>query len=214
LAISIQEWENEIQGNLIRLLKSGERFTCDLSLWQSDQGKLHRFGGFRGGDPEEETEMIRVSDVTRKEGESARLKCSSLETQGRIDLELRMVRFPHTLRRIVSRSAPLWRVHPDQDRALIDVPSCGLSRRSSVPAMRSSGIVPPDYEGTQIAIPIARNDARVSLMGWNGLDGRLLKQRIVFPRQSIEVQLQPPSSCSKNDSSRITSPIAWNSGSD
>jgi hypothetical protein len=60
---------------------------------------------------------------------------------------------------------------------------------SWVDATQTTVIVPAEYEGSQIPIPISRNDARATMVACISADGRSLTPLIVIPRKSIEVEL-------------------------
>jgi hypothetical protein len=70
---------------------------------------------------------------------------------------------------------------------------------SWVDAKRIAVVVPADYVGSEIAVPMSRNDSRASIIACVAANGRHLKPDIVIPRQTLETELDesgfPPESC-------------------
>jgi hypothetical protein len=60
---------------------------------------------------------------------------------------------------------------------------------SLVDPTRKSVILPADYEGTQIVIPIARNDGYTTIVTCIAANNQSLKSFIVIPRQLVEAEL-------------------------
>jgi hypothetical protein len=70
---------------------------------------------------------------------------------------------------------------------------------SWVDAKRMAVVVPADYVGSEIAVPVDRNDARASMIACVAANSRHLKPDIVVPRKTLETELYesgfPPEVC-------------------
>jgi hypothetical protein len=70
---------------------------------------------------------------------------------------------------------------------------------SWVDVNRMGGVVPAHSVGTEIALPISRNDSRRSMIACVAANGRCFKPDIVVPRKTLETELDesgfPPESC-------------------
>jgi hypothetical protein len=140
---------------------------------------------------------------------------SYAELLNELDLEFGIVLLPDTLRHIIARlpfcktvagiPQDASRVECDEseidafyaqlEQIITSVPACVIYNvdevgfDSWVDATRTSVIVPADYQGDQIAMPVTRSDARATMVACIAANDRSLKPLIVIPRKSVEAEL-------------------------
>jgi transposase len=170
----------------------------------------------KGGRPSALTiEQLEFVEVIVRDAFDRRESVTYSEIMIQLELEYGVCLLPDTLRHVIRRipwcktiddvpqeasrvhcdEAAIDQYYEDLERMLQGVPAAAIYNvdetgfNTWVDASRLKVLVPADFEGTEIPIPVSRNDKRASCIACIVASGRALKPLIVIPRKTIEIDL-------------------------